>query len=165
MSGARLSGPDRPGVHINAPGNLRFSRVMASINRPGLRANCGASTNAIIAGLRSLANKSGSWRILCHDTGSKSPVSAFSPASASSREGGKTCPIDAAYCGLLTSLSNGSNPARPVIVIVEGSAESVWQLKGATLTSRSISPSSKTKPGVKETGALRSPRAHNLAIL
>ena len=76
-----------------------------------------------------------------------------------------TWPIDAEYVGLLTSLSKGSNPARPVIVIVDGIAESVWQVKGAKLTSLSESPSNKTKPGAKETGALRSPKAHNLDIL
>ena len=94
VSKATLSGPPRPGAHNSAPGKRRLSTVIASIRRPGWAASCRASTRTTMSGSNSGFINSSSWLSRCQDTGKSWAVPAVSPASASSRDGGRTCPTE-----------------------------------------------------------------------
>ena len=92
-----------------------------------------------------------------------SPLEATSPASASSREGGNTWPIDASNTGPFSSLSQGANGALEISLILLGILPSLVVEKGAH--SKSISSSETTNPGVNEIGLALSPKPQNLLIL
>ncbi len=141
-STAALSGPPIPGVQSSEPGNRCLRTCIALTNLSGWAASCAASTKTTIPGFKSGSTNASSCDNLCQDTGRRGPIPAGSPASASSNEGGNTCPIDVCQFGALMEKSGGDKFNLDSRVIVAGILSSVKDLNGAKYSSSSGSPRS-----------------------
>ena len=118
------------------------------MNRRGLLVSANASVNTTTCGAKVESIKSASCIMRCHDTGSKGPMPAGSPASASSISGGSTWPKPTDHVGPGVSNEGTSNAPRAVSVNVAGKVRVVSALNGAKATSIEGSPSNMTRPGV-----------------
>ncbi|DAC54495.1 MAG TPA: hypothetical protein D7H84_02130, partial [Candidatus Poseidoniales archaeon] len=91
------------------------------------------------------------------------PWPADSPASASSNEGGSTCPILVEKTGELLSKLGGERGKLALIVKVCGISLSVIALNGANCSLKSQSPFNLIMQGVDAKGDFLSPNAQLLA--